>query len=70
MVVFLNVLALGVADFAARVAAVTSKRELTLAEVVHAQVEELDVEGAATGGDGVYSEIHIAVRGKFVVANR
>lgn len=65
----LDVLALGVADLAARFAAVPSQGELALAEVVHAQVEELHGERTAARGDGVDSQVHVAVRGELVVAD-
>lgn len=66
----LGVGSLGVADLAARVAAVAAEGELAAGEVVHAQVEELDGDGATAGDDDVDAEVHVAVGREVVVAHR
>lgn len=67
-----GVVALGIADFAARVSAVSSEGELSLGQIVHAKVEELKSQGATTMADwdkSVDAEVHVSVRGKIIMSD-
>lgn len=65
----LGVLALRVADLTPRVAAVPAKRELSLGQVVHAQMEKLIDGSSAASDDSVDAQVHVAVRRVLIVAD-